>query len=227
MRLIAIDAAPAKVSLCLWQDRRILGDWESSRPHPGRVMEALIDLLHKAELEFCDLDAVAFGRGPGAFTGLRLAIALAQGIGLGGNLALVAISDLAALAWRAHRAHGWERIVAAMDARQGEIYWACYECSGQAPLLCGNERIDRIAEVVPAPGAWAGAGSGALLLNHAGLAFTAMDADLVPDASAVAWLGALELATGHVLRAEQACPVYLRDRVAEPRSRKRHKPPLN
>lgn len=227
MRLIAIDGAAAQVSLCLWQDRRILGDWESSRPQPGRVMEALKGLLHEADLGFGDFDAVAFGRGPGAFTGVRLAVALAQGIGLGGNLALVAVPDLAALAWRAHQVYGWERIVAAMDARQGEIYWAHYEWSGQAPVSRSNERIDRIAGVAPAPGTWAGAGSGALLLNHAGLSFAAMDADLVPDAAAVARLGAFELAAGHTLKAEQAGPVYLRDRVAEPRSCKRHKPSVN
>lgn len=216
MRLIALDAAPGIPSGCLQIDGVSAGYWRGEpRPAPYTLTDAIRGLLGDARLALADLEAVACGRGPGAFTGVRLALALAQGLALGSGLPLVTVSDLAALAWRAGRKHGWPRVLACTDARQGEVYWGVYECGKAHAVALAPEAVASPDRVAPPAGAWPAAGSGVFALAHAGLALEAMDAALTADAEAVAALAGPLAAAGGARRPEEASPVYLRTRVAE------------
>ncbi|MGH8225091.1 MAG: tRNA (adenosine(37)-N6)-threonylcarbamoyltransferase complex dimerization subunit type 1 TsaB, partial [Gammaproteobacteria bacterium] len=162
MRLIALDTATGIPTVCLWLGADEKFRWSGElRPGPDAVLAGARGLLAQAGLDFGDLDAVACGRGPGAFTGVRLAMALAQGLALGAGCPLIAVSELAALAWRAHRAHGWEQVVACLDARQGEVYWSAYECGQEEPCAVVPEALAAPRELVLPAGKWALAGSGA------------------------------------------------------------------
>lgn len=215
MRLIAIDAAPGVPSVCLQADGVSAGYWRGEpRAAPRAPIDALRNLLTDARLTLADLDIVACGRGPGAFTGVRLALALAQGLALGSGRPLVAVSDLAALAWQARCKHGWPRVIACMDARQGEVYWGGFACDATRTVALTPEAVGPPDEVALPPGDWAIAGSGAAVLTRAGFALAGADAGLVPDAEAVAALAGPLAAAGRTYRPEAAMPVYLRTRVA-------------
>lgn len=222
MRLIALESATGAPSVCLWEDGAVLGQWQGpARAEPAVLTRAAMQVLTQAGVRIKDLDVVGFGRGPGAFTGVRLAVALAQGLGLGAGLALVPVSDLAALAWRAARQRGWSRVVACLDARQGEVYWGPFAIrSGGVVVPAGPEAVSSPHDLRPPDGPWALAGSGVpLITDWVG----ARDAELAPDAEAVAVLAAEAAARGEVVPPEQAAPCYLRDRVATP-SPRRHNP---
>lgn len=224
MRLIAIDTATAEPGLCLRDGSRVLGTWRGPpRSGPGPVLDALHDLLASAGMDLDALDGIAFGRGPGGFTGVRLGVALAQGLGLGTGLALVPVSDLAALAWNAVRRHGWTRVLACLDARQGDVYWAAYTHSPGAGLqLEGVERIDAQRAFAGPAGEWAWAGSGLRMLEP-GTASGNADPALAPDAEAVAELGMQALGRGETRVPAEAMPTYLRERVARPSPRYRRR----
>lgn len=218
MRLIALATATGAPTVCLWAGGGEIFRWRGAlRPGPEAILAAAEGLLGEAGLDFADLDAVACGRGPGAFTGVRLGIALAQGLALGIGRPLVAVSELAALARRAHRVYGWERVVACLDARQGEVYWAAYECTGPEPRPLGAEALAVPSEVVlPSGDEWALAGSGVALLD-AGKARRA-DAALEPDAETIAGLAAIKFERGETLPPAGVEPAYLRNRVAKPKT---------
>lgn len=224
MRLIAIDTATAEPGLCLRDGSRVLGTWRGlPRGGPGPVLDALHEMLASAGMGFDAMDGIAFGRGPGGFTGLRLGVALAQGLGLGTGLALVPVSDLAALAWNAVRRHRWTRVLACLDARQGEVYWATYTHSpGEGLHLEGTERIDAPRAFVLPSGGWAWAGDGIPMLEP-GTASGEADPALAPDAEAVAELGMQALGRGETLAPAEAMPSYLRERVARPSPRYRRR----
>lgn len=217
MRLIALDTATGVPTVCLWLGDGEVLHWRGEpRPGPDSVLAGARGLLDGASLDFSDLDAVACGRGPGAFTGVRLAITLAQGLALGAGCRLIAVSELEALAWRAHRKHGWERVLACLDARQNEVYWAPYECEREEPRALGPEALDAPNRVVFPAGEWALAGSGAALLDVTAERDT--DAVLAPDAEAIANLAAIKFARGETLSPASLEASYLRDRVAMPKS---------
>lgn len=222
MRLIALDAAPGVPSVCLYADGMAVAHWRGEpKTTPRAVLDAVRSLLTGAGLSLSDLDTVACGQGPGAFTGVRLALALAQGLALGSELPLVTVSDLAALAWSAGRRHGWPRVLACMDARRGEVYWGTYACLETQAEALGPEAVSPPERVVPPAGSWPAAGGGADALARAGLPLTGVDASLAPDARGVAELAGHSAASGHAHRPESAAPVYLRTRVAV-ESRERH-----
>lgn len=219
MRLIALDTAVGRPSLCLLVGADAVASWRGpQRAEPQAIVDAARGLLAAADLALADLDAVAFGRGPGAFTGVRLAVALAQGLALGGGLPVAGVSDLAALAWRAGRRRGWPRVLACLDARQGEVYWGAFALAPTGlPVAATAEGVAAPDQVPLPPGDWALAGSGAPLLAWQ----RPCDPDAAPDAEAVAVLAAELVARGEVTAAEAAAPCYLRERVATP-SPQRH-----
>lgn len=224
MRLIAIDTATAGPGLCLRDGERVVGTWQGPpRSGPEPVLAAADDLLAAASMGYGSLDGIAFGRGPGAFTGVRLGVALAQGLGLGTGVALVPVSDLAALAWNAVCRYGWSRVLAVLDARQGEVYWAAYAWDAEGGLvLQGEEHAATIRTFEAPPGEWAWAGSGAGLLP-ADRSSSDIDSSLAPDAEAVAELGMQALARGETVGPEEAMPRYLREQVARPSPRYRRR----
>ncbi|TVQ43577.1 MAG: tRNA (adenosine(37)-N6)-threonylcarbamoyltransferase complex dimerization subunit type 1 TsaB [Gammaproteobacteria bacterium] len=222
--MLALDTATENCSAALWLGGEVrLRSHVSPREHSARLLGMVDALLAEAGLGLRDLDALAFGRGPGGFTGVRIAASVAQGLALGAGLGLVAVSDLQALAWRAWAQHRWPRVLAVLDARMGELYVASCEFEASGRLVAAGAECLLAPEALTLPvGRWCGAGPGwaahpeALAAVAAGL--DGCDAGLFPDAGAVATLAAARLAGGEVpIDAAEVAPVYLRNRVATPR----------
>ncbi len=215
MKILAVETSTEYCSVALWQDGTVSERSELVGQRHSEVLMAMVDALLKgAGLRVKQLDGIAFGKGPGSFTGVRIACGVAQGLALGADLGVVGVCTLEALA----EASGKEKVIAAIDARMSELYLAVYERRNDAwaavvePCLCKAE----CAPVVAGDG-WFGAGSGfaaADLQVHYGGQLTGMDAQAVPQAAAVARLAAKEFAAGKAVDAALALPLYLRDKVA-------------
>lgn len=220
MRLIALLTSTPEPGVCVRDGTRILGAWRGpAHSGPRPILAAVRNLLREMSFDFSSLDGIAFGRGPGPFTGVRLGAAIAQGLALGTGLALLPVSDLAALAWNAQRRHGWTRVLACVDARQGAVYWGTYVHTPDAGLVAqGTEHLADTQALVPPCGDWAWAGNGAALIPAARNA-REFDSTLAPDAEAVAELGMQALARGETATPVEAMPRYLRERVARPSPR--------
>lgn len=128
MRILAIDTATEACSVALWNDGNINAHFElCPREHTQRILPMVRDILAANSITLTDIDALAFGRGPGSFTGVRIGIGIAQGLALGANLPMTGVSTLATMAQGAWRKSGATRVLAAIDARMGEVYWAEYQ----------------------------------------------------------------------------------------------------
>ncbi|MGH8170919.1 MAG: tRNA (adenosine(37)-N6)-threonylcarbamoyltransferase complex dimerization subunit type 1 TsaB [Steroidobacteraceae bacterium] len=225
MRLLALDTATEGCSAALLAEGRLLTrEAELPRGHAERILPMIDELLSEAGMSLRGLDALAFGRGPGSFTGARLAAGIAQGLAFGAGLGVVAISDLRALAQRGlDEASGITRVLVCNDARMQEVYWGCFERSGDGLAVDrGPERVGPPAAVALPP-SWAeaaGLGRGfaayPMLKSLAGLVVPEAWDRLLPRAAEIARLAAPEAAAGRLLAPEAAVPVYLRDDVARP-----------
>ena len=222
MRLLAIETATDACSCAL-----VLGEESEQRlsiaprRHAELVLGMVSDLLEGADVRLTDLDAIAFGRGPGSFTGVRIATSVAQGLGLAADLPLVPVSSLAALALAAGRRHGAGAVLAAFDARMDEVYWGAFDTRDPADaVLTGEECVGPPASVpVPDGGRWWGAGEGwsaygDILESRLEGRLRGIDADALPGAAEVAAIAGNEVRAGRCCAPELARPVYLRDRVA-------------
>ena len=127
MRILAIDTATEACSAALWNTGEICAHFElCPREHTQRILPVVQDILSQSGVTLAELDALAFGRGPGSFTGVRIGIGIAQGLALGAELPMIGVSTLATMAQGAFRKSGATRVLAAIDARMGEVYWAEY-----------------------------------------------------------------------------------------------------
>lgn len=140
--LLALDTATEACSVALLHDGKVLSHYEViPRLHAQRLLPMIKDLLAEAGVAMSALDAIAFGRGPGAFTGVRIAIGVVQGLAFALERPVLPVSNLAVLAQRAFREHGVSQVASAIDARMDEVYWGCYrETAGEMRLL-GNEAV--------------------------------------------------------------------------------------
>ncbi|HQX23408.1 MAG TPA: tRNA (adenosine(37)-N6)-threonylcarbamoyltransferase complex dimerization subunit type 1 TsaB [Pseudomonadota bacterium] len=223
MRLLALETATEACSVALWVDGAVIERHElAPRRHAELVLPMVDAVLAEGGISRRALDAIAVGRGPGAFTGVRLAIAVAQGLALALDRPVVPVSTLAALALAAAQDAGAAPILAAIDARMGEVYAGCFRADAQglvepiaAELLAPPHSL-----LLPAQPAWRVVGSGWLtyrdlispLLGDAAIAYE--DGAALPRAAAIARLGARDHARGLGVDAASAQPVYLRDKVA-------------
>lgn len=222
MKLLALDTATEACSAAVYADGRVLERYEVlGRGHAERLLPMVDELLAESGLALRSFDAIAFGRGPGAFTGVRIAVSLAQGLALGADLPVVPISDLAALGRLAlDEEPAATAALVCLDARMGEVYWARVDARPGGAVDLGREGLGPPASVVlPAPGdlvVAAGHGWSAYpeLAARAAGQLAAVRAELLPRAAQVARLAALEVGAGRSLRPEDAVPVYLRDDVA-------------
>ncbi|HSN18999.1 MAG TPA: tRNA (adenosine(37)-N6)-threonylcarbamoyltransferase complex dimerization subunit type 1 TsaB [Gammaproteobacteria bacterium] len=224
MRLLALDTAGTRCSVALLLDDELRElDAPAERLQAEHVLPMVERLLAEAGLTLKALDAIAFGRGPGAFTGLRVATSVAQGLAYGAGVPVVPVSDLEALAAAAVRVHGVERVMACLDARMHEVYWAAYRARPEGLTAMTEEALSPPSDVVaPDAGPWFGAGPGwaayGETLQSQLPALAGIDPVLVPTAGDVARLGRLALQRGAGLPPERALPVYLRDKVATPKA---------
>lgn len=223
MKLLAFDTATEACSAALLINNSIIERFEvAPRAHARLLLPMLDSLLNEAELRLTDLDAIAFGRGPGSFTGLRIAASVAQGLAFGADLPVLPISSLTALARAAFENSIASHVLAAIDARMDEIYWAAYVRDAQGePLRLGDEQVGSAQGLCLPEGAdWYGIGSGwaayeALLRPQFGSRLIACDPAALPHAAQIVRLAVLDFVAGKAVAAEQALPVYLRNQVAQ------------
>jgi tRNA threonylcarbamoyladenosine biosynthesis protein TsaB len=230
MKLLALDTATEALSVALWCDGDTRSRFEIiGRGHAEQLLPMAASLLAEAGIRFQDLDAIAFGRGPGAFTGVRIATAAAQGLGYGLSLPLVPISNLAAVGFQALQQVRTERLEASvkavlvcLDARMGEVYYGLALPDAARGVVLREEALGNPGVVVERyqhETALAGAGHGFEAYSCAlreGLrgSLQVVWPSLLPRAEDIARLAAPRLALGDVVSPDDACPVYLRDDVA-------------
>jgi tRNA threonylcarbamoyladenosine biosynthesis protein TsaB len=220
MKILALDTATEACSVALGLGERSLERYvEIERGHGERLLPMVDELLAEAGIALGSLDAIAFGRGPGGFTGVRLAASVAQGLAFGAGLGVVPISDLAAVAQGATAlSPGVTRVLAVNDARMRELYWAEFKVDGLVEQV-SDERVSPSADVIVPAGAtsWVAAGRGLRaapeLAERCRAAGAQLLVDLLPHASAVLMLARPAVAAGRILPPEQALPVYVRDKV--------------
>lgn len=223
MKLLAIDTSTEACSAALLIDGNVLEEYAlAPRQHTQLILPMVERLLAGAGMTLRQMDGIAFGRGPGAFTGLRIAAGVTQGLAFGAELPVVPVSSLAALAHGAWRLHGASKVLAALDARMHEVYWGAWHVDGPGAMrLEGEERVIPPSEApVPGDAGWFAAGHGwaaydAILTPRFAAVESGRDVSLLPRAHDVALIGAHLARNGGLLPAAEAQPVYLRDRVAE------------
>lgn len=216
-RILAIETSTETCSVALLSGDHVgHRSVPASSGHSERILPLIRELLDEADICLSDLDALAYGAGPGAFTGLRLACGVAQGLAFGAGLPVIGVGSLEALAWAA----GKPRVYAALDARMNEVYFAAYRRDRgdlQEALAPGVVHAGEAA--VPEGSGWFGCGSGFSaygeeLVKRLGPALAGFDATLVPDAAAVAQLAAVRLTSQAGQDPFEAQPAYVRQKVA-------------
>jgi len=217
LRILAIESSSERCSVALWRNGEVSArSSDAGVAHSEVVLPFVGELLNEADLNLRDLDAVAFGAGPGGFTGLRLACGVAQGLAFGAGLPVIGIGSLEALAWGS----GAGRVYTCLDARMEEVYCACFIRSDdalkaivspgvfpphQAPLPCGAD--------------WFGIGNGFsaypdVLSVRFGGRMSAVSPSASPHALAVAELAVRRFQRGQRDDPCAAIPMYVRDKVA-------------
>lgn len=229
MKILALETSGMVGSVAL-----LAGDQCHSRLHDGegqpsrQILPLLDQLLADSRCEWHEIDVLAFGRGPGSFTSLRVAAALAQGLALSLKLPLIPVSTLAALAHQGWRRYGAKQVLATLDARLGELYWAGYQLDAEGrPTALTAETVGRPTAVATLPALeWWGLGSGWQVADAAlrvVLPGKLLDVDVkaVPLAEDIARLAKWQwqAAPGKDWEVAGAQPVYLRDQVAHPAAR--------
>jgi tRNA threonylcarbamoyladenosine biosynthesis protein TsaB len=229
VRILALDTATENCSAALLIEGQLHAIEELiERGHAERILPMVDELLRGARLRLADLTAIAFGRGPGSFTGVRLAASVTQGLACGAGVAVVPVSDLRAVAQRALELPAApQRVLVCNDARMQEVYWGCFERAQDGFAVAVNEERVGSPAGVALPSQWTGLPGGAVVGVGSGFSaypqlgamfagVTVIRDRLLPRAAEVARLAFPEVTSGRVFRPEQALPVYLRDDVARP-----------
>lgn len=219
---LALDTSTESCSVALLYDGEISHHrYVSTREHANLLLPMVQELLQTAGATMPELQGIAFGCGPGSFTGLRIAASCAQGLAYAQGLPVVGVSSLAAVAQGAKRELGIKQAAVAMDARMGQVYWGCYDLSDSKPKLAAPEAVCDPTDVkLPEGNQWVGIGTGwdeyatALESVTAGTVIRHMG-NRRPEAQDVLMLALPSFASGETLTPEQALPNYLRDKVAK------------
>lgn len=220
MRILALDTSTEWCSVAVGDGKAWhCVDEHARQANSERVLPMVQGVLADAGWSLSDLDGIAFGAGPGSFTGVRIGCGVAQGLAFGADLPVLPVGTLAALAHEAQRRRGWKRVLACLDARMREVYVAAY-------ALIGDEWTDSMPPCVsppadvhrPAPtdAEWFGAGNGfaAYPALVSTLALADVDPELRPTAQAIGELALPRLAAGEGVAAADAAPMYVRHRIA-------------
>ncbi|KAE8178823.1 tRNA (adenosine(37)-N6)-threonylcarbamoyltransferase complex dimerization subunit type 1 TsaB [Photobacterium carnosum] len=221
-KILAVDTATENCSVALMIGDDVISRCEyAPREHTTKILPMIDAVLADAGIKLKQLDALAYGRGPGSFTGVRIGIGIAQGLAFGANLPMIGVSTLAAMAQGSFRLHQADHVLTAIDARMGELYWAQYQRKTDGDwLLLGNEQVIApdvlLANVQADTNTWLTAGTGweayPELLTQ--LPFNAqLGSVLYPDSQDMVYLAKYAFARGEIVTAEAASPIYLRDTV--------------
>jgi tRNA threonylcarbamoyladenosine biosynthesis protein TsaB len=232
MKILAIDTATEACSAALYTgsgtaDGTILSEYQlAPREHSRLILKMIERLLQQANIMVSELDAIAFGRGPGSFMGLRIAAGVVQGIAFAHDIPVIPVSTLKAIAQRAFEQTGSKNILAAIDARMDEVYWAQYSLADTGWSLDGEEQVispdklDLTETLSDQAANWVGAGTGWAsyadrLLPADNPALHGLLKDCLPSAEVIVKLAVEELKAGNTVTAAEAIPVYLRNDVAK------------
>ncbi len=217
-KILAIDTATERCSVALRIDGQSIDRVvDTPRGHADLILSLIDGVLADAGVKLADLDGIAYGRGPGAFTGVRIAIGVVQGLAFGASLPTVGVSNLAAVAQQFAKPD--DRVLVCMDARMNEVYWGLFTCDRATGLVtaAGDEYVGPPVTVdagSAAPTVAAGTGFGAYPELAARFGGSAVHANALPRATEIALLGEAALRAGQGRPAHEAQPVYLRDQVA-------------
>ncbi|MGK2946546.1 MAG: tRNA (adenosine(37)-N6)-threonylcarbamoyltransferase complex dimerization subunit type 1 TsaB [Candidatus Malihini olakiniferum] len=223
MRILALDTATEACSVALWNDGQVFSLCEvCPREHAQRVLPMVQQVLHKNGVVLNSLDALAFGQGPGSFTGIRIGIGIAQGLALGADLPMLGISTLATIAQGAWSRMGATRVLAAIDARMGEVYWAEYQRDDDGTWLGDDSESvltpqQVLERTMALSGEWVRAGAGwetyPMLAVHDDISLISGDM-LSPQAQDMLPLAYHQWHRGNAVSVANALPRYLRNNVA-------------
>lgn len=218
--IVALDTSTEACSVALQCNGDAIFRYRvEPRMHAKILLPMLSELLDEAGISAQQIDGVAFGRGPGAFTGVRIGTAAAQAIALGGDFPVAPVSTLASIAHRCYREHGRQKVAVAIDARMGEVYWGEYEVASSATVkLLGEECVCLPSDTTRLNSDWVAAGTGwgtyeSELTQNTGVT-VAEGVDPFPHALDILLIGSGQLGRGEGVAPENALPVYLRDNVA-------------
>jgi tRNA threonylcarbamoyladenosine biosynthesis protein TsaB len=220
MHILALDASTEICAVALGDGET----WSERADHAGQrhselMLPMIRALLDEAGLDLAALGGIAFGGGPGSFTGLRIACGVAQGLALGADLPVLGISTLEAIAETARSRRRWTRVIAALDARMREVYLGAYEHDGARWRAVLDPTVVPPGEApLPSGSAWTGAGNGfaayPALRQRFGVALAGCDENIPPAAAAVGALALPRFVAGEGVPARDAAPFYVRQRVA-------------
>ena len=221
-RILAIDTATEACSVAIWNQGETHALFElCPREHTQRILPLVQQVLTETGLALSQLDALAFGRGPGSFTGVRIGIGIAQGLALGADLPMLGVSTLQTMAQGAWRLTGAQRVLAAIDARMGEVYWGQFErqqdgswWESEAEAVLSPQQVLERAQRLQSE--WARVGTGWQTYPDlvAGTSLSVRDGQiLLPQAEDMLPLALQAWQQGLAVNVENAEPTYLRNEV--------------
>lgn len=220
LKMLAVDTATENCSVALSiGDQMMVRSDIAPREHTNKILPMVDEVLAEAGVSLTQLDALAFGRGPGSFTGVRIGIGIAQGLAFGAELPVLGVSTLAAMAEQARRTHGATQVLTAIDARMGELYFAQYQRQENGDWLAlADEAVfaPDALRLESTDGTWALAGTGwpAYPELAKGLDLTTTESGvLYPQAQDMLAIAKHAYQRGEAVAAELATPTYLRDKV--------------
>jgi tRNA threonylcarbamoyladenosine biosynthesis protein TsaB len=220
MRVLALDAATEACSVALLANGPLISRTiEAGKSNAVKILRMAEEVMAEAQISLSMLDGIAASIGPGAFTGVRISVAVAQGLAFGADLKVVPVTTLEALALQVLEVPG-SRALSCLDARMGEVYWGCFAWDAAGGVLqSGVLRVGPPGSVSLNPGAqYFGVGRGFSaypgLATLPGVTTDAARSAALPNAREIARLGALRLEAGGALDAADLKPLYLRDKVA-------------
>jgi tRNA threonylcarbamoyladenosine biosynthesis protein TsaB len=221
MNLLAIDTSMDFCSVAASRGGRIFSRHEQAAQRQAEMILGMVEaVLAEARLALADIGGIAYGAGPGSFTGLRIACGVTQGLALARGIGVIGVGTLLALAEEAAGELSCEKVIACLDAHMGEVYHAAYrkEASGWQEILAPGVYKPEAAPSVSG-GGWIGCGSGfavhgARLASRYEAQLSAVRPEFAPTARSVLRLAAPRFAAGEAMDAAAAVPVYLRDKVA-------------
>ncbi|MFK5914894.1 MAG: tRNA (adenosine(37)-N6)-threonylcarbamoyltransferase complex dimerization subunit type 1 TsaB [Woeseiaceae bacterium] len=218
MKLLSIDTSTDACSVALFNDGISQELYElCPRQHTERVLPMVDELLTISNLSLSELDAIAYGAGPGSFTGVRVATSVIQGLAFSAELPVIAVSSLAALAQQAYRLEQKETIISTIDARMNELYWGCYEVVDGLIQLINTEQVSK-PEMIECDKPIHFLGSGwdtfsTELTQLKSVNIASFTDNCLPHAQDVALIAVSLFEAGKVEPAENAIPSYIRNEV--------------
>jgi tRNA threonylcarbamoyladenosine biosynthesis protein TsaB len=217
-KLLALDTSTENCSVALQWNGEVISKQEySPRDHTQKILPFVEEVLAEAGVSLTQVDAIAFGRGPGSFTGVRIGVATAQGLAFGADKPMVAVSTLQAMAQQAYASHKAAHCLAAIDARMGEVYWGEYHLEEGLMRLVDQELVIKPELLAGNDNTSVAVGTGwqtyKELLSGQFSGVSVLDSVLYPTARDMLSYAQYAFERGDIVAAENAEPVYLRDKV--------------